>query len=80
MLLQILADAFIKSNNSFTYVLLSTCFHKRNIDFAVLRSKKFQQQLIEREYKTHKVRKQLSEVVKISRETARQPAIIFIIF
>ena len=90
---QISVDVFIKPTNSFTYVMPSTCFPRRNIEkvpedvglrlrricdtgskFKVI-SDEYQQYLIARGYKPHKVTKQFSDVAKISREIARQPSV-----
>ena len=40
-----------------------------------IRSDKYQEYLIAREYKPHKVSKQFSDVAKFSREIARQPRV-----
>ena len=84
---QILVDVFSKSMNSFTYVMLSIYFCRRNIEMVPesvacdtdrkfkIRSNEYQKCLIARGYNLHKVSKQFSDVAKISREIARQPRI-----
>ena len=82
-------DIFSKPTNSFTYVIPSTCFPKRNIEKVPqglalrkrricdtdskfkIRSNEYQEYLIAREYKPHKVSEQFSDVAKFSREIAR---------
>ena len=86
-------DVFSKPTNSFTYVMPSTCFPRRNIEKVPegvalrksricntdrkfkIRSDEYQEYLIARECKPHKVSKQFSDVAKFSREIGRQPRV-----
>ena len=90
---QILVDVFSKPTNSFTYVMPSTCFPRRNIEKVPnsvtlklrricdtdskfkIRNNEYQQYLLARGYKPHKVSKQFFDVARISRETAWQPRV-----
>ena len=84
-------DVFFKTTNSFTYVLLSTCFPKSSTENipkdAALRlrricdsdkkfnkrSEEYQNYFIARDYMPSKVKKQFSEIKRLSRTEARKP-------
>ena len=84
---QISVDVFSKPTNSSIFLSLFTCFPRRNIEKVLgkrfgricetdskfkIRSNKYQQYLIARGYKSHKVSKKFSGLAKISKETARE--------